>query len=105
MIKVPNLTPKEILEVKRKKLLGLTYAKLKRDYNIAYNDIKKIMILFAECEFEKDIEDKLKIINERNKIKTIRDRKVEYQKYKDYYMKYNDKRRGVPLYRHTETAA
>lgn len=94
MIKIPNITPREILEVMRKKKLGVPNTISQREYNITYNDIKKIMNLFSNCHFENEVEKTIETINEQNRIGKIRDRKAEYRKYRPYYMEYNRIRRS-----------
>ena len=89
MKKVPNICPKDLLEVKQKRKMGIKYATLKRKYNISYNDIKKIVRFFAECELESDIVDELERIKSHNIKCTTIDYKGNYQKYKKYYLKYS----------------
>lgn len=92
MIKIPNISAKHLLEVKRKHEMGVTFAKLKRYYNINYNDIKKILRIFDGCNFESEIEVVILDIRERNRLGQIRDHRANYQKYKDYYLQYSKRK-------------
>lgn len=90
MKKVPNLSPKNLLEVKRKKQEhGISFAKIKREYGISYNDILKILRFFPKCEFEVDIIKRLEEIKIENKEKADRDYKKNYLKYREYYLQYS----------------
>ena len=89
MIKFPNISPKELLEVKRKHQMGVKYSRLKREYTISYHDIKIIIRLFADCEFESDINKAIEKINAENNKCTVIDYKANYQKYKSYYKQYS----------------
>lgn len=88
MKKVPDISPKELLEVKRKHDMGVKYARLKREYSISYYDIKIIIRLFSNCEFESDINKELDKINTENARSRIIDHKANYQKHKEYYKEY-----------------
>jgi len=88
MIKIPSISSKNILEVKRKFDMGVTYAKLKRDYNISYNDIKKILRYFADCQFESDVDGVINGIDEKNRRARVDAYKANYQKNKDYFQNY-----------------
>lgn len=89
MKKVPNLSPKNLLEVKRKREYNIKYAQIKRDYEISYNDIIKIVRFFSGCNFESDIKKRLTEIDEENKILSCRDSKKNYIKYRKYYLQYS----------------
>jgi len=91
MKKVPNISSKELLEVKRKRYMGIKYADLKRQYNISYNDILKICRFFSECNFEEEVNKELERINNENTKLKIIDHKANYQKYKKYYREYSKK--------------
>lgn len=88
MKKVPHITSKELLEVKRKHHMGVKYARLKREYSISYYDIKIIIRLFSNCEFESDINKEIEKINVENAKSRIIDHKANYQKHKEYYKDY-----------------
>ncbi len=89
MKKVPNILPRELLEVKRKHEMGVKYARIKTDYNISYNDIKKIIRFFSNCEFESDINSVIEKINADNDKCSFIDHKANYQRYKQYYKEYS----------------
>ena len=89
MIKIANISSRDLLEVKRKRCMGIKYAIIKRTYNISYNDIKNIVRHFSECEFEDDVNKKLEEINSINEQCRIIDYKGNYQKYKTYYKSYS----------------
>jgi len=89
MKKVPDISPKELLEVKRKRGKGIKFSTLKRSYNISYHDIKKICILFSDCEFESDVDDELQKIRDHNEECATIDYRGNYQKYKSYYLNYS----------------
>ncbi len=89
MKKVPNISAKDLLEVKRKRNMNIKFSHIKRQYNISYHDIKKICILFSDCEFESDIEAELERIRLHNEQCAIIDYRGNYQKYKDYYLDYS----------------
>ena len=89
MKKVPNLSPKNLLEVKRKREYNMKYSKIKRDYEISYNDILKIVRFFHDCNFESDIIKRLEEIANENRISSDRDYKKNYRKYRDYYLQYS----------------
>lgn len=89
MLKVPDLSSKDILEIKNKFKLGVTYAKLKREYNISYYDIKKICLLFDTCLFEDDVSKTRDEIQVRNQIKKRESYKINYRKHRAYFLAYS----------------
>lgn len=89
MKKVPNISPKNLLEVKRKREMNIRICELKRDYDISYHDITIICRLFADCEFESEVAIELEKIRVHNVKCAIIDYKGNYLKYKPYYLGYS----------------
>ena len=89
MKKIPNITTKQILEVKRKFGMGIEYYILRRDYGISYNDINKINDMFKNCEFEDDIIARIDEIKRERELKRIRKYKENYQRNKAYFLEYS----------------
>lgn len=89
MIKIPNISSKHILEVKRKFNMGIRYYILKKEYNISYNDIRKITTIFTDCEFEDDIDSKIDELKQDRELKRIKKYKDNYQRNRSYFLKYS----------------
>lgn len=92
MKKVPNISPRELLEVKRKHHMGVKYAHLQKEYNISYHDVKKIVRFFSGCEFETDIVKTIANIDEENTQAPSINPQANYQKHKQYYKDYSKRR-------------
>lgn len=94
VIKIPDYTNKEILEILKRVQLDVKYAAIKRKYGITYYDIKRICSMFSGCIFEDDCQEIKDKIEEQNRIDLIRDHRANYIKYKDYYTRYNRDRQA-----------
>lgn len=92
MIKIPQISAKHLLEVKRKREMGVPFAKLKREYEINYNDIKKICRIFESCMFEDEILSIIDRVNAENILIQIRDHRANYQRHKAYYLAYSKRK-------------
>lgn len=90
MKRIPPYTVKEILEIKRKRDINIKYCILKKEYDISYYDIKKIERMFNGCEFEDDVEKRIDEVIEHNRLNEyrIKNYRIAYLKYKDYYQAY-----------------
>lgn len=99
IIKLPNnISNDDIIEIKYRIEIGVKYSILKKKYNISYYDIKRLCRLFADC----DTSDSVQMTKDRFAIENAEkrnvDHKINYQKYKKYYTKYN-RERQQKLYR------
>lgn len=105
VIKIPNYTNKEILEIIKKINMGVKYIVVKSSYDISYYDIKRICGMFKDCMFEEDcdrIRDRIKEQNEID-VNVGRDYKRNYVVYKEYYTDYNRLRQASLLITNPDT--
>lgn len=94
VIKIPDYTDKQLLEILKRVELGVTYALIKKQYNITYYDIKRVCAIFKDCIFEEDCMKIKTRILEQNQKDLTRDHSANYQTYKDYYTDYNQLRQA-----------
>ncbi len=94
VIKIPNQTNGDILEIKRRLDIGVKYSSIKTQYNMTYYDIKRVCRIFGGCDDDDSIQAKKDSITADNVIKQAVDHRANYEKYKDYYTTYNQERQA-----------
>ena len=95
IIKIPDISNGDILEIKRRLGIGVKYSSIKSNYNLSYYDIKRLCRFFSDCDTDDSIQQAKDQIESDNRDKAIVDHRANYQKYKAYYTQYNRSRQAA----------
>ncbi len=92
IIKLPEVSNDNIIEIKRRLNIGVTYSSIRRNFDLSYYEIKKICRIFNECNSNDSVQEMKNDIEADNREKGIVDHRANYQRYKPYYTQYNQDR-------------